>query len=64
VNEAGLGTTLAYSVGKDLDVMAANNNTLRLAVTPADETTIPPISVKILKSAITSVQISIAAARL
>lgn len=42
VNEAGLGTTLAYSVGNDLDVMAANNNTPRLTVTPADETTIPP----------------------
>lgn len=42
VNEAALAVTLAYSRGNDLDVMAANNDTLRLTITPADDTTIPP----------------------
>ncbi|MDV7023315.1 baseplate assembly protein [Atlantibacter subterranea] len=42
VNEAALATTLAFSESADLDVMAANNNTRRLIITPADESTIPP----------------------
>ncbi|MEW5560260.1 baseplate assembly protein [Enterobacter asburiae] len=42
VNEAALAVTLAYSKGNDLDVMAANNDTERLTITPADDTTIPP----------------------
>ncbi|EMP4585810.1 baseplate assembly protein [Enterobacter hormaechei] len=42
VNEAALAVTLAYSENSDLDVMAANTNTARLIITPADETTIPP----------------------
>ncbi len=42
VNEAALATTLAFSESADLDVMAANNNTRRLTITPADESTIPP----------------------
>lgn len=42
VNEAALATTLAFSERADLDVMAANNNTRRLIITPADESTIPP----------------------
>lgn len=42
VNEAALAVTLAYSEGSDLDVMAANNDTERLTITPGDDTTIPP----------------------
>lgn len=42
VNEAALAVTLAYSEGSDLDVMAANNYTERLTITPGDDTTIPP----------------------
>ncbi len=42
VNEAALAVTLAYSENNDLDVMAANTNTARLIITPADDSTIPP----------------------
>ncbi|HDT2543287.1 TPA: baseplate assembly protein [Klebsiella aerogenes] len=42
VNEAALAVTLAYSEGSDLDVVAANNDTERLTITPGDNTTIPP----------------------
>lgn len=42
VNEAARAVMLAYSGGADLDVMAANNNTARLVLSPADDTTIPP----------------------
>lgn len=42
VNDAAKGCTLAYSENNDLDVMAANNNTKRQTVTPADNSTIPP----------------------
>ena len=42
VNEAAQAVTLAYSAGNDLDVVAGNNNTERLTITPADDTTIPP----------------------
>lgn len=42
VNEAAKAVTLAYSTGSDLDVVAGSNNTERLTITPADETTIPP----------------------
>ncbi|WP_333881235.1 baseplate assembly protein [Atlantibacter hermannii] len=42
VNEAALATTLAFSAEADLDVMAANNNTTRLTITPADDAAIPP----------------------
>lgn len=42
VNEAAKAVTLAYAGDNDLDVMAANNNTQRLIITPADNTTIPP----------------------
>lgn len=42
VNDAAKAVTLAYAAGNDLDVMAANNNTLRQVVTPADDSTIPP----------------------
>lgn len=42
VNEAAQAVTLAYSTGRDLDVVAWNNNTERLTITPADDTTIPP----------------------
>lgn len=42
LNEAALAVTLAYSEGSDLDVMATNNDTERLTITPGDDTTIPP----------------------
>lgn len=42
VNEAAQAVTLAYANNNDLDVMAGNNNTERLTITPADDTTIPP----------------------
>lgn len=42
VNEAARAVMLAYAAGKDLDVMAANGNTARLVVSPADDSTIPP----------------------
>lgn len=42
VNEAAQAVTLAYATGSDLDVMAGNNNTARLTITPADDSTIPP----------------------
>lgn len=42
VNDAAKAVTLAYSEGADLDVIAANNNTERQIVTPADDSTIPP----------------------
>lgn len=42
VNEAARAVMLAYAAGKDLDVMAANSNTARLVVSPADDRTIPP----------------------
>ncbi|HDS5549389.1 TPA: baseplate assembly protein [Klebsiella aerogenes] len=42
VNEAAQAVTLAYSTGNDLDVVVGNNNTERLTITPADDTTIPP----------------------
>lgn len=42
VNDAAKACTLAYSGSNDLDVIAANNNTGRLTITPADTTTIPP----------------------
>jgi phage-related baseplate assembly protein len=42
VNEAAKAVMLAYAAGSDLDVVAANNNTERLIVTPADDSTQPP----------------------
>lgn len=42
VNEAARAVMLAYAAGKDLDVMAANSNTARLVISPADDRTIPP----------------------
>ena len=42
VNEAARAVMLAYAQGSDLDVIAANNNTERLIVAPADDTTLPP----------------------
>ncbi|ENJ3284720.1 baseplate assembly protein [Escherichia coli] len=42
VNEAARAVMLAYATGNDLDVMAANNNTARLTITPQDDTTLPP----------------------
>ena len=42
VNEAARAVMLAYAAGNDLDVLAANNNTERLLITPADDSTLPP----------------------
>mgnify|MGYP005980528609 CR=1 FL=1 len=42
VNDAAKAVTLAYSGSNDLDVIAGNNNTARLTITPADDSTIPP----------------------
>ncbi|AKH88156.1 baseplate assembly protein [Edwardsiella tarda] len=42
VNEAARAVMLAYSDDSDLDVLAANLNTERLTIVPADETTLPP----------------------
>ncbi|QOV62978.1 baseplate assembly protein [Kosakonia pseudosacchari] len=42
VNEAARAVMLAYAAGNDLDVMAANSNTARLVISPADDSTIPP----------------------
>lgn len=44
VNEAARAVTLASAAGADLDVIAANINTARLTITPADETAIPPVA--------------------
>ena len=44
VNEAARAVMLAYAAGADLDVVAANNNTVRLTVIPQDDTTLPPTS--------------------
>lgn len=42
VNDAARALTLAYAEKSDLDQLAANSNLVRLTVTPADDTTIPP----------------------
>lgn len=42
VNEAARANMLAYAERGDLDVMAANNDTGRLEITPEDNSTIPP----------------------
>ncbi|AOV98002.1 baseplate assembly protein [Edwardsiella hoshinae] len=42
VNEAARAVMLAYSSGSDMDMLAANLNTKRLTIVPADETTLPP----------------------
>lgn len=42
VNDAAHGVMLPFAVGNDLDNIAANYDVLRLLITPADDTTIPP----------------------
>lgn len=42
VNDAARANMLAYATKSDLDNMAGNNNTRRLTITPADDSTIPP----------------------
>lgn len=44
VNEAARAVMLASAAGNDLDVMAANSNTTRLTITPADDTAVPPVA--------------------
>ncbi|WP_027711606.1 baseplate assembly protein [Dickeya chrysanthemi] len=43
INEAAQACMVAYALGNDLDQLAANYNVERLTVTPADETTVPPV---------------------
>lgn len=42
VNDAARANMLAYATKNDLDNLAGNNNTPRLVITPADDSTIPP----------------------
>lgn len=42
VNDAARANMLAYATKNDLDNLAGNNNTRRLTITPADDSTIPP----------------------
>jgi phage-related baseplate assembly protein len=42
VNDAAHGVMLPFAVGGDLDNIAANYDVLRLLITPANDTTIPP----------------------
>ncbi|WP_034911897.1 baseplate assembly protein [Erwinia sp. 9145] len=42
VNEAARAVMLAYAENADLDLLAANNNTVRLTITPGDSSTLPP----------------------
>lgn len=42
INESAKAVMLAFSAASDLDVIAANNNTARLIITPADDSTLPP----------------------
>jgi len=42
VNEAAQAVMLSYSAGNDLDQLGANYNVVRLVITPADESTLPP----------------------
>ncbi|MGG7448782.1 baseplate assembly protein [Kosakonia oryzendophytica] len=44
VNEAARAVMLASAAGNDLDVMAANSNTARLTITPADDTAVPSVA--------------------
>lgn len=42
VNDAGRAVMLAFATGADLDQLAARYNLVRLVITPADNTTMPP----------------------
>lgn len=42
INEAAVAGMVAFSTGTDLDNLAANNNVMRLTVTAADSTAVPP----------------------
>jgi phage-related baseplate assembly protein len=42
VNDAARALMLAFAKGADLDQLAANCNLVRLVITPADNTTVPP----------------------
>lgn len=44
INEAAKATTLAYALGSDLDVIAANLDTQRKTITPADPDAVPPLA--------------------
>lgn len=44
INEAAQATTLAYAINNDLDVIAANLDTQRKIITPANPDTIPPLA--------------------
>ncbi|MBD2798217.1 baseplate assembly protein [Xenorhabdus sp. 18] len=42
VNEAASAVMVAYSTGRDLDQLGANNNVSRMVLRPADNSTVPP----------------------
>ncbi|MFJ3458485.1 baseplate assembly protein [Scandinavium goeteborgense] len=44
VNEAARAVMLAYAADSDLDVIGANYNVVRLIISPADESVIPPVA--------------------
>ncbi|EMG9222367.1 baseplate assembly protein [Enterobacter hormaechei] len=43
INEAARAVMVAYSVGSDLDQLAANFNVERLTITPEDDSVVPPV---------------------
>ena len=43
MNEAARAVMVAYSVGSDLDQLAANFNVERLTITPEDDSVVPPV---------------------
>lgn len=44
INEAARAVMVAYAIDDDLDQVGANNGVTRLTITPADDSTIPPVA--------------------
>ncbi|MGO4746530.1 baseplate assembly protein [Serratia quinivorans] len=44
VNEAAQAVMLGYAAGSDLDQLGGNYNVARLVITPADDSTLPPVA--------------------
>lgn len=44
VNEAAQAVMLGYAAGNDLDQLGGNYNVARLVITPADDSTLPPVA--------------------
>lgn len=44
VNEAAQAVMLGYAAGRDLDQLGGNYNVARLVITPADDSTLPPVA--------------------